>query len=83
MFQIDKALRRITPGYCKNYDNLIMLMRGKPKEVKIDVGQLMKDLDNMDGCAALWYFLLLPMRKQAKGRVSWKTPKDKRVCVFS
>lgn len=26
MFQIDKAFRRITPGCCKNYDNLIMLM---------------------------------------------------------
>lgn len=52
IFQIDKAFRRI--GYCKNYDNLIMLMRGKPKEVKIDVGQLMKDLDNMDGAYEKW-----------------------------
>lgn len=54
MFQIDKAFRRITPGCCKNYDNLIMLMRGKPREVKIDVEQLMQDLDNMDEAYEKW-----------------------------
>lgn len=52
MFQIDKAFRRI--GYCKNYNNLIMLMRGKPKEIKIDVEQLIKDLDNMDEAYEKW-----------------------------
>ena len=31
-----------------------MLMRGKPKEIKIDVEQLIKDLDNMDEAYEKW-----------------------------